>query len=266
MPIDCPVEPIPILKGEYHRLDYQAMALVFDVHNDLGCLCDEKIYQSALEQRCRKAGFEALREVPITVKHGRFSKLYLVDLVVERSVLYELKTADAINPQHRQQALNYLFLAGFQYGKLVNMRPPSVQSEFVSTTLTTGDRHQFEIMKDGWMDLDHDSIWLREFMTELLLDWGAFLDVQLFYEALSFFRDGDERFVKPVRVENEGRVLGVQKLRLLSPEIAVTLSALKDSQQSHEKHLRRFLSHTSLRAIHWVNFNRHNIIMKTLKK
>jgi len=242
------------------------MRIAFDIHNELGRLHDEKIYQIEMAERCRDAGFRVRKEAPLSVSHEGFSKTYLADLVVDDSIVYELKTADALSSQHRQQTLNYLFLAGFQYGKLVNMRPPSVQSEYVSTTLTPAERYRFEIINDGWMDLDADSVWLREQITSLLRDWGAFLDVNLFSEAISYFRGGDELFVRPVEIKSNGRVLGTQKVPLLTPEIAISLSAVRDSEASYEQHLRRFLDHTSLDAVHWTNFNRHRILMKTLTK
>ncbi len=266
MPIRCPIEARPLSKDEYHRLDYKVMGIVFGIHNEFGCLCDEKVYALELCERCRSAGFDAKLEVPIEVSHDTFDKIYYADLIVDGRILYELKAADAISPHHRQQTLNYLFLTGLQHGKLVNMGSPSVQSEFVTTTLTTEDRYGFEIVSRAWLDLGKDSVWLRELVAELVSDWGVFLDIQLFRDAIDHFRDRDPRSDGLVEIANDRRVLGTQKACLLTPEIAVTLSAVKDSAASYEKHLRRFLRHTSLDAIHWINFDRCKIVMKTLLK
>jgi len=264
MPIRCPIRPTPISKDGYHRLDYEIMRLIFETQNELGCLCDEKIYQREIQLRCQEHGHDAQREVPIEVAHKTFTKTYYVDLVIDCCVLYELKTAGAFSPRHRGQTLNYLFLMGFKYGKLVNMRPPSVEWEFVTTTIGPEDRRQFDIVKEAWLDLDDASAWLRELVTELLFEWGVFLDTQLFSEAIGHFQGTDEWRTKPIQIINDGRPLGMQTVHLLTPEIAIRLSSVKDSQSSHEEQMRRFLKHTPLRAVHWINFNRHEVLMKTL--
>jgi len=266
MAVPLEIEPVPTSKDEYHRLDYRVMALVFDLHNDLGRLWGEKLYQSELAARCQDRGMRAGKEVPPVIAHKGFEKTYFIDLVVEDRILYELKTADVISPLHRQQTPNYLLLSGFRYGKLVNMRPPSVQAEYVTTTLTPEERHRFEVFDDDWADLGERSMWLRELVIELLSDWGAFLDMNLYREAIAFFQGGDECVATPVAVTDNGRVLGTQTVHLLTPETAIHLSAIKQSQRSYEKHLERFLSHTPLRAVHWVNFDRHKICMKTVLK
>ena len=266
MPIHCAIEPGTISKDEYHRIDYDVMGIVFDIHNELGRLCDEKIYQNELAGRCAERNLRTSTEVPLKVSHDGFEKTYLIDLIIENRVLYELKAVDTISSQHRQQTLHYMFLSGFQYGKLVNMRPPSVQMEYVTTTLTHEERYQFDMTDDAWKDIDKRSLWLRELVFDLLRDWGAFLDVRLFSEAISFFQNNGDHFETPVEITNDSRMLGEQKVHLLTPETAIHLSTVNDSAESYEKHLWRFLSHTSLRAIQWINFNRHRVLMKTIMK
>src|ERR1700722_10917181 len=44
-------------------------------------------------------------EVPVTVTHDSFSKIYFVDALIRGSSLFEFKAADAIHPRHRGQTL-----------------------------------------------------------------------------------------------------------------------------------------------------------------
>ena len=75
-------------------------------------------------------------------------------------------------------------------------------------------------------------------------------------------------------VQNDSRIIGYQKVHLLNPQTAFKISAVKKHIPLYEQHLRMFLQHTSLRAIHlpntrqvkWVNFNNHSISFKTIKK
>jgi len=252
-------------RDEYHQLDHRVMGIIFKIHNDLGRLYEEKIYQKAIMSRCLEAGFEVEAEVPVQVEYQDFSKKYFIDLIVNRHIVYELKTAMSINAEHRCQTLNYLFLTGFHYGKLVNMRPSSVKSEYVTTSLTSQDRKRFTVDKDGWKDINQDSVWLREFIISLLSDWGMFLNIPLYCEAITFFRGGEQNFTREVEIINKESVLGTQKVNALNQETAVHISAIKKSIESYKEHLQRFLENTSFKAIQWINLNGHQVMLKTIQ-
>ena len=264
MSIHCSIEPQVMTKDEYHYLDHEVMGIIFSIQNELGRLFDEKIYQNAIMNRCRDAGLEVETEVPVKVEYQDFSKKYFIDLIINRRIIYELKTVMSFNSKHRCQTMNYLFLAGFQYGKLVTMRPSSVKSEFITTTLTSRDRKRFEVDREDWKDIDKDGEWLREFVISLISDWGMFLNIPLYREAIEFSRGGDSTFTAEVEISNNGNILGTQKLNLLNPEVAIHLSAIK-SIRSYKDHLHRFLEKTSLKAIQWINLNGHQIMMKTIQ-
>ncbi len=185
-------------------------------------------------------------------------------MIVNRSIVYELKTAMPLVYRHRCQTMNYLFLTGLKYGKLVSMRPYSVESEFITTSLTYQDRMRFNIDQDGWDDLDQDSVWLREFMISLISDWGMFLDISLYSEVVAFFRGGEEVFTTEVEIINQGTVLGTQKINLLNPDISVHLSTVK-SIRSYKDHLQRFLENTTLKAMQWINLKGHQLTIKTIR-
>ena len=264
MNIHCSIGPEVMTKDEYHYLDHEVMGIIFSVQNELGRLFDEKIYQKAIMSRCLEAGLEVEAEVPVQVEYQNFSKKYFIDLIINRCIIYELKTVMSFNSKHRCQTMNYLFLTGFQYGKLVSMRPYSVKSEFITTSLTPQDRKRFKVDQDGWKDIDQDSIWLREFIISLISDWGMFLNIPLYREAITFFQGGEQVFAAEVEIINKGTLLGTQKVNLLNPEVAVHLSAV-NSIRSYSDHLQRFLENTSLKAIQWINFKGHQLTMKTIQ-
>ena len=103
-------------------------------------------------------------------------------------------------------------------------------------------------------------------MTELLSDWGAFLDVQLSAEAIMHSQGGPEQAVKLIEIVSNGHVLGTERVHLLTSEISISLSSITDTMTSYEKRLRRSLHHTPWRATHWIDFSRQQILMKTLMK
>jgi len=144
-------------RDEYHALDYAVMGLVFDVHKKLGRLHDEKVYQRKVAQECERNGYDARLEVPVRVTFESFSKTYFMDLVIDQSVVYELKAVEVLDDNHRNQALNYLLLADIGFGKLVNMRPASVTSEYVTTTVTPEDRQDVRYDMSAWVAGDEES-------------------------------------------------------------------------------------------------------------
>src|SRR5678815_791965 len=92
MPISSPTTLLPIEQKEFAQLDYQVMRHAFSSHGDLGRLCDEVIYKNDLARRLENAGIGPVHiEMPITVSHRTFRKVYLADLVVAEMAVYELK-------------------------------------------------------------------------------------------------------------------------------------------------------------------------------
>ncbi|MGH7596622.1 MAG: GxxExxY protein [bacterium] len=265
MPITHAFKSKLISDDEFHAIDHQVMGLAFSIHNEMGRLWGETIYRNELAYRCQKAGFEkVVIEAPVQASYQDFTKFYYADLILDDAVIYEMKTVQTLIGEHHQQALNYLFLFGMQHGKLINMRPPRVESRFVSTRLTFEKRFEYAIEEQGWQELDTDSLWLKQTMTSLLKEWGAFLDIALFYDAIIHFRGGEENVVKKITVSDGTHESGEQKMHLLNPETAFKISALTKEEKHLEHHLRRFLHYTPLRAIQWINFNHDRIVFRTL--
>ena len=140
MPIICPIQFRILNDEEFRKLDYQIMAHTFASHNELGRLCDERIFQKDIAARLEAAGLGPVQtELPLTVRWRTFRKDYFLDLVVQDLMLYELKTTSAIIGEHKTQLLNYILLLGLHSGKLLNLRPITVESWFVShVSLTNG--------------------------------------------------------------------------------------------------------------------------------
>jgi GxxExxY protein len=266
MPVECNNELEPVEQERFHAVDRVVMRHVFDIHNTLGRFCDEKIYQEELAQRCRAGGFEARREVRLSAVYQGFAKPYYLDLLVERGVIYELKAAETLNSSHQQQLINYLLLAGLSHGKLVNFRPGSVESRFVSTRLRRQDRIAFQLADVSWQGADPASRRLRETLCALLSDWGTCLDSTLYREALLHFLDGPEAGVQPVPIEVAGRCVGIQQMCMLNAATAWHLSAVRQNLMAYETHLMRLLRHTRLDRIHWINLGPSAVLLKTLNK
>ena len=251
---------------DYHSLDYKIMAIVFFIHKELGRFWNEKVYQNELAYRCQKAGFgNVATEVEIDVSYKDFCKFYYIDLLVN-NIIYELKTAQALCREHEKQTINYLMLTGLNHAKLINFRSTSVQYRFISTKITPTKRYNFTFIDEQWRDIDEDSVWLKETVKNLVNEWGMFLEVALFYEAIACFCGGEEKVLKKISVRDGSRVLGKQKVYLLSPDVAFKITSLTKDKNNYEIQLKHFLRYTFLEAIHWINFNHDKVIFKTILK
>ena len=178
--------------------------------------------------------------------------------------MLEAKAAERLVAAHRGQSLNYLLLAGVKHGRLVNLRTERVQHEFVSTTLTPEERRRVRVVEGGWVEMNAESRQLKARTMELLADWGAFLDVNLYREALVHFRGGPSAACRAVEVFSGSRKLGTQNLNLLNEDTGFALTTKPTDTGAMRDHLTRLLHHTRLKAIQWINLHKHLVEFTTL--
>lgn len=266
MSIHCPVQINPLEAAAFDALDYRVMGHAYTSQNELGRLCDECAYQADLKARLSSSGFRSvLTEVPVTVTHRDFAKRYYLDLVAD-DALYELKADVGFANEHEAQLLSYMFLLGIPRGKLLNFRPTKVQGKVLATKLTPELRSRFTTVREHWRELSAACASLRETLGELLRDWGAFLEVGLYQEALVHFSGGADKVEQWVQLRRAGLDLGRQRMLVHAPGMAFRLTAVTEDQQFVESHIRRLLALTNLKAIHWINLNHAQIEFRTIEK
>jgi GxxExxY protein len=267
MPIEVQTEIRVFDQEEFHALDRRIMGVVFTVHNEFGRFLDEELFKREIAARCVEQGITpAEREVQIRVTHGDFAKDYFMDLLFAHGVMFEAKAAERIAASHRSQSLNYLLLAGFRHGRLVNLRPERVEHEFISTTLTPADRRNLSFADLGWREVNSASTRLKATLMELAQDWGGFLDIALYREALTWFCGGPDKVCNAVEVFSGERLVGSQVMHLVARNTAFAISAIKSRHDEMRRHQLSFLEHTHLDHLQWINFNRHQIEFMTVSK
>lgn len=105
----------------YKDLSYRIVGCSMQVHNDLGFGFLEKVYENSLMVLFEENGISAVQQVPILVPyHGRIVGEYVADVVVENSIILELKAQDRISEIHKAQTLNYLKATSFRLAVLIN--------------------------------------------------------------------------------------------------------------------------------------------------
>ena len=261
MPIKVPPGLRRLNYEQFGQAAYEVMEAVFAVHKEYGRLFDEAIYQTEIARRLK----DARMETPIEVSFESFSKTYYLDLVFDGGAVFELKAAEALTDRHRAQLLNYLLLAELLHGKLVNMRLETVEHEFVNAAVTREERINFSVEDDDFVGATGGES-LRELTVTMLRDWGVGLDIALYEEALTHLLGGNEQVLQPVGILVGGCEAGKQVQHLAAPGVAFKISALGEGRQRYGDHLRRFLAHTSLKCIQWINVGRKVVTFKTIKR
>ena len=82
----------------------------------------ERVYENALAHRLRKLGLDVKQQHPLRVydEDGTVIGDYSADLLVEDSLIVELKAARALADEHVAQLLGYLKSARVEHGLLIN--------------------------------------------------------------------------------------------------------------------------------------------------
>ena len=253
-------------QDSFHLVSEQVIGSSFAIHNEFGRYLKEGLYRNELARRCRTVGLHADAEFRVTLSLDDFEKSCFVDLLVERGVVIETKTVSALADVHKGQTLNYLFLCELHHGTLLNFRTDRVEHQFVSTRLDHQLRQQYRLDTDSWMPTTAECTRMKNTLTRCLDEWGAFLDPNLYRDALTHFCGGAEQVVRAIPVLSGDVPIGTQEMRLLTEDIAFAVTASTHRPDIVLDHQQRFLKHTPLRAIQWVNLNHDCIELRTITK
>ena len=100
-------------KDKLNQITEQVIGCAFKVGNKLSCGYLEKCYKNAMAIELRKLGLHVMVEHPIVVLYdGVVIGEYFADLLVEDSVIVELKATKGIDEAHLAQCINYLVSTG----------------------------------------------------------------------------------------------------------------------------------------------------------
>ena len=92
------------------------------LHQGLGPGLRESVYESLLAKELDRRGFRVERQKPVSFEFDGlcFDDGFRVDLLVEGTVVVELKSVETVSPVHKKQLLTYLRLLDMPLGLLIN--------------------------------------------------------------------------------------------------------------------------------------------------
>ena len=110
------------ISTDTNRITGQIIAAAIKIHSQIGPGVLESVYQRCLEYELSRVGLAVQSEVALPVLYEGISleSGYRVDLLVENSIIVELKCVESILPIHKTQLLTYLRLANMRMGLLLN--------------------------------------------------------------------------------------------------------------------------------------------------
>jgi GxxExxY protein len=106
---------------KHSELTGKIIKAFYTVYNTLGYGFLEKVYENAMFVELREMNLDVIKQAPIKVFYkGQEVGEYFADLIVENSVIIELKSAENLSKANESQLLNYLKATEIEVGLLMN--------------------------------------------------------------------------------------------------------------------------------------------------
>ncbi len=112
---------------EHEELTRQVIGAAYEVYNKLGSGFLESVYERALSIELNKLGLAAVHQHRVPVYYeGQCVGDFVADLIVNDTVIVELKATDQLAKAHEVQLVNYLAATRKPIGLLINFGPERV--------------------------------------------------------------------------------------------------------------------------------------------
>lgn len=111
-----------------NEITYKIRGAIYKVYNAFGPELLESVYEAALCHQLRKEGLTVENQVKLDVMYDNvvLPVDFRLDILVEKSVIIELKSVEELKPVHHKQLLTYLRIAKKHVGILVNFNTDSI--------------------------------------------------------------------------------------------------------------------------------------------
>lgn len=111
---------------DFDNLSNQVIGLAIEVHRELGPGLLESVYEECLafELTRYRIPFARQLELPVSYKGNHINMNYRIDLLIDNSLIIELKAVNSLKEIHKAQLLTYMKLANIKTGLLMNFNTP----------------------------------------------------------------------------------------------------------------------------------------------
>lgn len=118
----------------HKKLSDSILKIYYEVYNQLGYGFLERVYQNAMYLELKSQGYNVEAQKPIKVIYkNQIVGEYYADLLVEGSIILELKACECLMDAHKAQLLNYLKATKIEIGLLLNFGEEPEFKRFIYT-------------------------------------------------------------------------------------------------------------------------------------
>jgi len=111
-----------------NKISATIIEAAIEIHRAVGPGLLESAYLSCLARDLSsRLRIDVQKAIPLRYKSVLIECAYRADMVVEESVVVEVKAIDALGPIHRQQMYTYLRLGDYPLGLILNFAAPTMK-------------------------------------------------------------------------------------------------------------------------------------------
>ncbi len=113
---------------DLNDLSYKIRGVIYKVHSTLGPGLFENVYEAAMIYELQEAGLSVRSQVVLPVFYNDvvLELGFKIDLLIEETVIVEIKSVRELQDVHKKQLTNYLKLSKLELGLLVNFNVASL--------------------------------------------------------------------------------------------------------------------------------------------
>ena len=122
---------------EFDELSNRVIGCALEVHRNLGPGLLESTYEQCFAHELRVEGmpFKLQHPLPVEYKGLKLDCGYRVDLLIDNSLIVELKSVDSMLPIHQAQLLTYMKLSSIKIGLLMNFNVKYLKTGIIRMVL-----------------------------------------------------------------------------------------------------------------------------------
>ena len=120
-------------KSEVTQLSYDIVGCAIKVHKELGPGLLESVYEMCLAYELRERGFSVDQQISTKINYGKIEieTPLKVDLLVNKTIVIEIKTVENLLPVHQAQLMTYMKILKKPQGLLINFYTDNISKSMI---------------------------------------------------------------------------------------------------------------------------------------
>ncbi|MDM8530822.1 GxxExxY protein [Anaerolineales bacterium HSG25] len=239
----------------HKTLSYAVRGILFDVHNNLGPLLPETIYQEAVSYglRQQRIKHETEKQFYIIYREDVVGKFYVDHWIEDGKLLLELKVTPQIEPVHQAQAISYLKLTDADLAIVVNFGERSLNDQrlpnYIRNKTTNVAWHPQPHADDRLYPVLLDTLW--EVLHRVHFELGPGYIHRVYRRATMIelaYQDLSYQYVKHIPLYYHDHFVGTQKTKLIAidDKLLLAVFALKRIEPVKVAQMKARLRHLNM--------------------